>query len=255
MRVFLFFICIQFMNAQGFQLEEIESFPFQTKSFVGVDKFGFTYSIDRNTFYKIKGNEKYEYREIQLGNIASVDLNNPLRIVLFFRESNSVVMLDNRLNELKRIKFDQLRDSKNVEFASLANDQSLWLFNIDSQELEIYDFNRDKVLIQSLPITKEVIQMKSNFNFCYVLFEDELRIYNAYGSMVFSKETNLNDFVIYKNSFLGWGNDSIVYSKNREHWQEEKKSVDFNGKQLYLTDQNFYIYDGKKITINKITSK
>lgn len=255
MKIFILLICTHFAFAQQFVLQKESSQPLKAQRFVGVDKFGFTYYINRNTFYKKKDKELYEFRGLQLGTIESVDLANPLQLVLFFREANTLLILDNRLNERKRIKFDNLREQRNIDFASLANEQSVWLFNIDSQELEIYDINKDKNIINSLPITKEVIQMKSNFNFCYILVENELRTYNSYGSMIDKIQLKLTDFSSYKNDIIGYDNQNFWYISNSN--TPEKLEIPNNIKvsDFHLNNQNLYIYDGEIIHNYKITFK
>jgi hypothetical protein len=255
MKVILFLLCAQFAFAQQLVLQKESVYPLEATTFVGVDKFGFVYYINRNTLYKKKDDTLYEYRDIQLGRIASVDLTNPLQLVLFFREANALLILDNRLNERKRIKFDTLREQRNIDFASLANEQSVWLFNIDNQELEIYDFNRDKNIINSLPVTKEVIQMQSNFNFCYLLLEDELHIYNSYGSVLEKLHFQLTDFVMYKNDVLGFDNQQFWYINNKSKPQKISIPDEIKVVNFHLNHQNLYIYDGKNVHNYKITTK
>lgn len=254
MKVILFLILTQFAFAQKYELQKQSSLPLTAQKFIGVDKFDFVYFIHRNTLYKQKNDEYYEYREIQLGLIETVDITNPLQPLIFFREANSMVILDNRLNERKRIKFDNLREQRNIDFASVANEQSVWLFNIDSQELEIYDFNRDKNIIKSLPITKEVVQMKSNFNFCFILVDNELRTYNSYGSMLEKKNIQLTDFSVFKNNIVGYKDFDFWYFDSQS-WHELQLLEDISLVNFYLNNQKLYIYDGKKVHIYKIISK
>lgn len=254
MKVILFLLCTHVAFAQSYQLQKQSSFPLTAQNFIGVDKFDFIYFTYRNTFYKQKNDERFEYRDIQFGTIESVDISNPLQLLIFYKDANSIVILDNRLNERKRIKFDHLREQRNIDFASLANEQSIWLFNIDSQELEIYDFNRDKNIIKSLPITKEVVQMKSNFNFCFILSKNVLRTFNSYGSMVENKEIELTDFSIYKNSILGY-KDSVFWYFDTQAWHQLQLLEDLRPVNFYLNNQKLYIYDGKKVHIYSITSK
>lgn len=254
MKVILFLLCTHVAFAQSYQLQKQSSFPLTAQKFIGVDKYDFIYFTHRNTLYKQKNNEHYEYRDIQFGVIESVDITNPLQPLLFFRDANSLVILDNRLNERKRIKFDNLRDQRNIDFASVANEQSVWLFNIDAQELEIYDFNRDKNIIKSLPITKEVVQMKSNFNFCFILVDNELRTYNSYGSMLEKKNIQLSDFSVFKNNIIGY-KDLVFWYFDSQSWHELQLLEDISPVNFYLNNQKLYIYDGKKVHIYTIISK
>ena len=58
-------------------------------------------------FYKTKDHQSLEYKNISLGKITKVDLQNPLKIVLFYENFNTAVLLDNQLNETQKINFSE----------------------------------------------------------------------------------------------------------------------------------------------------
>lgn len=152
---------------------------FPVERFVGVDKFNNAYGISRNTFYKYNKDKAYQFIDLQLGTLISADIINPLRISLFYHEANTVVILDNRLNEITRINFNTISKFRTVNFASTAGNQSLWIFNVDLQELEIFDYSRTTVVTHTQSLSGTVLQQESSFNFCWLLYEKNLKIYKA----------------------------------------------------------------------------
>lgn len=54
-------------------------------------------------FYIKKNNTQlWQYKNLSLGKITKIDLQNPLKIVLFYEGFNSVILLDNQLNEIQK---------------------------------------------------------------------------------------------------------------------------------------------------------
>jgi hypothetical protein len=68
----------------------------------GVWFFWFYYTVKNNIFSKIGTRETFVYQNFSLGKITKVDLQNPLKIVLFYENFNTVVTLDNQLNEIQK---------------------------------------------------------------------------------------------------------------------------------------------------------
>src|SRR5690606_40664419 len=75
------------------------------------------------------------FNDLQLGRITSVDIINPLKVVVFFQDTNTVVLLDNKLSEIQRINFNNLPQFLNVSTDTNAGNNSLCLFNVDTQQL------------------------------------------------------------------------------------------------------------------------
>lgn len=150
----------------------------------GVDDFGNFYHSRYNVFYKQTGNQPLQYFEPQLGDLTSVDLINPLKVILFYRDTQTLVILDNRLNERQRMVFSEIQPYRYVQFVGLAGERRLWLFNQDTMTLDLFDYINNRKVLSTPPVASEVIAMGSDFNFCYLLTEDEVLLYNIYGSLL-----------------------------------------------------------------------
>ena len=108
--IILFFfttISIAFGQNQKLIAVKINSINLDADQFLGYDQFGFYYTIKNNVLSKTKDIQSLEYKNISLGKITKVDLQNPLKIVLFYENFNTVVMLDNQLNEIQKINFSE----------------------------------------------------------------------------------------------------------------------------------------------------
>ena len=68
------------------------------KKIVAIDKLGNEYSINEN---EISKNDNLFFSDFSLGNISSIDLYNPLKIKVWYGNYNTLIILDNFLNEMK----------------------------------------------------------------------------------------------------------------------------------------------------------
>ena len=89
-----------FVQAQEFKTAFFKDYSINADKFIGVDDFENSYYINHNNLYKKTAQTIYSYANSQLGEITSVDITNPLKILVFYRDFNAVLLLDNRLNEL-----------------------------------------------------------------------------------------------------------------------------------------------------------
>ena len=101
----LFIALFQIADSQNRDLSVVKlgTLSFDGDQFLGYDAFGFYYSIKNNIFYKTSSREILEYKNISLGKITNIDLQNPLKIILFYENFNFVIVLDNKLNEIQKI--------------------------------------------------------------------------------------------------------------------------------------------------------
>jgi hypothetical protein len=249
---FLFVFLVFNLSAQ--ELKKVDSRPLDADTFIGVDSYNNTYFIKDMVLHKSGPLGEFVFRDYQLGPVSSVDIINPLNVVVFYQEVNTVVLVDNRLNEIERINFNTLDEFVNVGAASNAGNNRLWIFNIDTQQLELYNYRGGGKIAISQPISDNVLNMASDFNYCYVLTSEAIQKYNIYGS--FLSETTVADF-----EKMIQQNERLIAVKNNELYYEAVIDADTvillspiklplpenNIKDLQLTQDFLYIYDGLNI--------
>lgn len=236
------------------ELSFVEKSALNADTFIGIDSYNDTFYIKDQVLYKKTESNLFNFKDFQLGEIYSVDIVNPMYIVVYYQDFNSVVLLDNKLTEIERINFNDLSEFINTSTATLAANTSLWVFNIDSQQLESYNYRSKNKVLVSQPINGEVISQVSNFNFCFVLTEENIRAYNIYGSLL--AEINNEGFqrIVQLNENLVALKDNGLYYIDKEAREITKiKSPEINIKDLQLKQDFLYIYDGKEVHTFKLT--
>ncbi|WP_139956073.1 hypothetical protein [Flavicella sediminum] len=229
---------ITFGNAQ------IETSLQSTKSlnadrFVGIDQFNNTYSIKNNSFFK---NEEKTYTNFSLGTITSADISNPYKIVLFYADFNTVILLDNQLNETDKITFDY-----NVLFARKSGANNLWIFNRDEALVEVYNYKSNTIENKTSPLLNiHFSAMRSNLNEVFMQSDSLINTYDYLGNQVASTPIKtMDDFEI--------DNKRIIYLKNKQLYLHDKSRIEkikisiSNMVNFQFTNNDLYIFDGQKV--------
>ena len=176
--LFLFFFSISF--AQNYE-QKIDT--------IVKDVLDATYTVFNNTLIKKDSDKTYTYKNISLGEISSVDIINTQEIVLFYNNFNTVVILDNQLNQIVKVHFQN-----NIEFAKKGIANTIWIFNIDENKVELYDYKSKKVKFSSQIITNiEPINMESGFNFVKLIGKEKTLVFDQYLNLMETINHQKND--------------------------------------------------------------
>jgi len=229
--------------------------PLAADRFIGIDNYKYTYFIKDRVLHKQGKDDSFKYNALELGRISSVDIINPLKVVVFFQDTNTVVLLDNKLNQIERINFNSLSQFLNVGAATTAGSNSLWIFNLDTQQLEIYNYKLKMQTVSSQPFSGKWISQASNFNYCFVLTEKKLLAFNVYGSLLNEAFTDGYEKVVQQNeNLLALKDNSLYYlsdfaKRNLKMMKEPHKLElpEITVKDLQLSNEFLYIYDGKNL--------
>ena len=249
----LFYLII-FCSFFGFSQESVtaeleETSTIKVQQIFGVDTFGTLYYSDEGaSFYKKTTDTIISYANFQLGKITSANTFNPLKINLFYQDFNTVIILDNRLAEITKIDFNTIADYKNVSLVSTGYDNTIWIFNQDLQRLELYDYLNNKTRIKTVPIQSEVIALKSDYNYCYLLTETFIYVYNYSGSLLRKiPNTDIKEMAFSKaNLVLKSDNQLYLLTKNSEELKSIK-GLDLLINQFLVTNETLYIYNDEKL--------
>ena len=250
--LFLFFLtCFPLV---GQEIKLVSSVPLEASRLIGVDAYQNTYIINQSVLHKKGPEGDFVFKDFQLGPITSVDIINPLKVVLFHEDTNTVVFLDNRLNEIERINFNNLPEFINISTATNAGNNRLWVFNVDSQQLELYNYRSNSKTTVSQPFAGKLISQASNFNYCFTLTENKLRSFNIYGSLLFESEASGFSRIMQQGDTLIALKESSLFLYFENSFKPLKVPISENNiKDLFLTKEFLYIYDGKKLHTFSIT--
>ncbi|WP_223548978.1 hypothetical protein [Aestuariivivens sp. NBU2969] len=224
----------------------IKKTKLEIETFVGIDNFKSTYYIQNNVFYKNSALKTISYNNLQLGNLTSIYIFNPLKINLFYKDFNTVIILDNRLAEIFKIDFNTVSEYRNVTHVSTGHDNTLWLFNQDTQQLELYDYKANYTKAKTLPVQTETLDLKSNYNTCWLLTKEYLYVYNYFGSLLAKMKNNGYTQLSENNNNLYLKKEnSLFYLKQGKGTPAPIETSNLLINQFFATNETLYIYDSK----------
>jgi len=234
----------------------IDKTKFTADTVVSIDDFDTAFYISENILFKkskdIKGLD-IGYNNFQLGTITSVNTFNPLKINVFYKDFNTVVVLDNRLAEIFKIDFNTIQPYKNVTHIATGFDNTVWIFNQDTQDLELFDYKTNTSRAKTLPIQGSVLDLKSNYNTCWVLTENYIYVYNYFGSLLKKMKNNGYTQIMENNGHLVLKKDNgLFYLKDGTNIPSAIKLPNLLIKQFFVTNETMYIYDGEYLHKFKI---
>jgi len=242
-----------FTAAQEYVLENIASKTLNADQFYGVDDYGATYYSREAVFYKVSARGDYQFTALQLGPITSVDILNPLKITVFYEQTNTAVILDNTLTEITRINFSTINDFRNISHVTTNGDRRLWIFNTDLQQLEIFDWNTGQITTQFPPMPVNALLLATNFNFAWVAYDKGLFYYNNYGSFLNSTSLLNITHLAQSNGAVILLSQGILYYKPRDlKIFTLLEGLDFTIKQLSLSGEILYLYHGQQLSTFKL---
>ena len=249
-----FFICFQVCFPQKLEIKFLDSISLRTDHFIGVDEFESYYYLNQNTLYKKTSKDLYSYANTQLGNITSVDITNPLKIIIFYRDFNTVLFLDNRLNELADyLNLTSENFTKNVTFSGLSSNNNLWLFSSDNNSLTLWDYENDNIIFESQPLDFygdpfEVIAFKSTYRNCWIISKNSVLKFNDFGSYIETIPVRKNEIIIpFNNDYLSLRNNELYYIANRKISKIENFNPAHSIQKLVINKNNLYFFDANTI--------
>ncbi|MEP3836698.1 MAG: hypothetical protein ABJM36_03580 [Algibacter sp.] len=240
--IFLFFLVS--INAQEtMAIKLIDTFNINTANLISVNNFNTIFYANTNVLHKKTDIKTITYSNLQLGNLTSVNTFNSLKINLLYKDFNTVVILDNRLSEIYKIDFSTLSPYKNVTHIATGYDNTIWIFNQDLQKLELFDYKTKTTRAQTVPVQSDVIDIKSNYNFCWLLTKNYLYTYNYFGSLI--KKTKNLGYTSFDQS-----NENIILKRNNALFYIQKDSdkaipiatSNLLINQFFVVNETLYIY-------------
>jgi len=249
--VVIFLLCLNYFTLAS---QEISTrlhlkFPLEAEVFVGVDEFENLYYINNNILYKKSKSKIYSYSNISLGKITMVNIQNPFKLILFYADFNSVMILDNNLNELsERVDFTKETLFNNVKFVSRSSQNNIWLY-ADDNKLHLYDYQNLSEQTQTQPMTfyeagfnpKTII---STYKKVWILSDSGVLEFNEYGIYIDSFEKVEIDLIFpFQKGYIFYQSDSFYYQKGKETIPIVLKH-DQLVKDISITSSSINIYDG-----------
>lgn len=150
-----------------------------------VDNLENVYVVNENEVFKYRPNGTLfnRYSNKSLGKITSIDVSNPLKILLFFRDFSRIVYLDNTLTENGSAVFLDENDLELTTLAGSSYDSGLWVYT--TQNFRLVRLKQDLVTTTDVKNINQFVNASIQPNY---LIEREGQVYlndPAIGVVVF----------------------------------------------------------------------
>ncbi len=252
--VFYAFSC--FSQNTKIVVAKINTINVNADVYIGYDVLQNYYYTKDNILFKQNGDQILTYMNVSLGKITKVDILNPLKIVVFYEDFNTVVFLDNQLNEKQKILFSDLKQPLVSHNIGLATKNSIWIFDSIIQKIGLYDYEQNKWNSITQPLSYNIQWYQSNFN--NFMWTDNK--FNCFTIDIFGKIKNLgliprqgSILIISNKNYFFHNNGQLYYNYFNDNKLQikieiEEKSFD----NFSYQNQILSIFTGKEIINYKI---
>ncbi len=259
---FLFLLCynvISFGQNQKIVVTRIDSLEFVAQNFIGIDSYGNYFYENENVLYKKTPTSILQYQNISLGKIKKIDIINPLKVLVFYENFNTAVLLDNQLNEIQKIDFSnpEIADGKSILATAigLSGQNKMWIFNTNEQQISLYDFGTQKIKNIGIPLQQNFTYYQTDFNtFQWIDSQNNWFSCSIFGEISFNEKIDSFDEIqILENKNLLFTKENLLFYKNGSTNQlYEIETIEKSFKKFYYKDQILSIFTIKGITNYKI---
>lgn len=256
--IFILLILISVSYTHGYKKSQFKIIT--SLDFFTADNLGNIYTVKNDEVVKFlpNGNFFARYSNLKLGKIASIDATNPLKIILYYRDFQTIVFLDNQLSANSEAVLLDALGLEQTELACAGSNNSFWIYNKQNNELIRFNENLKKVTatgnlkqIFKTDLTPNYMIEQNGFLFLNcpnngVFIFDMFGSYSKLIAIKELKEFSINEKAIY------YKKDSVFCSYNLKAFEEACKplindkfilSVKYINKKIYFAYKDSLIIE------------
>jgi len=216
-----------------------------------VDTLGYVYLVKDELLLKYNpaGKQLARYSNLKYGDIAFVDVTNPLKLLIYYKEFQQIVMLDNQLSPHKEaISLEQLGLEQSRLVCTSANN-SMWVFN--NQNNELIRFNEAGQKISATGNLKQILRreikpvfmVEQNSDLYLVCPEEGIFVFDMFGTFTRVVPKTRLSRVDVDGTIIYYQENSALCSYNIDTFEQTCTQLDssanfrtarYNGVKLYL---------------------
>ena len=229
----------------------------QTHDFFEVDHLGNIYLVQDSELlmFDSKGNKLHTYSNSLLGTISSVDISDPLRILVFYRDFNQILFLDRKLAEIGG-EIDLYDVSENdTDLVCSSQSGGFWMYNSSDNQTIHISANGEKInqsiLLNSFFGESIPTQMIEYGNDLFLLFAEKgiLKLDRNGQFLKKIQIPGINSFQVSLNGIRYTKNDNNLYQflPNAKSDMILFTKPDSRNERLKINNNSVFISNGKSI--------
>lgn len=196
------------------------------------------------------------YSNFLLGAPTYIDALDPFRVVVFYRSSQSIVVLNSEVSEISTPIILKDKGINEAYFVCRSSNGGFWIF--DRIKWEILHFDSgfvatgEKIIPEQISATDSPLSMQEYRGFIYLAFKDRgISRYDGFGAF-------LGVLPIKTDSYFTFFDGSICYQSEGRYFvynldSNENKPFEPQPKCLPIKIQDRFLYfDGRRMVVHKI---
>lgn len=231
----------------------------QEANMVAADNFGNIFLLNKNKITKYNKNLELQYSYTSAKAISSIDVSDPMKIIVFHKDLGIINILDNSLSESgAQIKLFELGLDK-ASLACTSHRNGVYIYDPFTARLSHIDFDNN-ITTQSQNIN---LNFDNEFNPDFIAERKNIVFLSdsSKGMMIFDKYCTYKSFFLIQSSLaLCIESDKIMFYKDNAIYQtdfdlaEPVKYIslpDSNIKSFYFINNKLYILTNNQLKIYK----
>ena len=255
--LFLISFCCSYSQEETISALKISTQKIDADQYIGFDNLGSIYYSKNNVLFKEdKSGKLWQFKNLSLGKFTRVDIQNPLKLVVFYENCNMVILLDNQLTMIQKVIFSENNSPLVITAVGLASQNRLWIYNSLSQQIGLFDYINNTFESITPSFKDNIKYYESDFNY-FQWVDDNLKWFSC---DIYGKITDLgkvSDF----DKIQSITNRFVIYSKNQNLYvHNSQKNITFkiinvenSFRNFYFKDEILSIFTTQGITNYKIT--
>lgn len=228
-----------FGQIQKIKTTLLDSIKTSHNTSVKIDNLGNFYYIEDNTLTKQNNISKWVYNNVSLGKISFIDVINPLKTLVFYDKFNTVILLDNQLNETTKFNISEIDNEIIATNIGMASQNQIWLYDQSTKQVSMLNYLSMTIRGIGNPIQGEIKYFQSDFNYFYWIDKNN----NWYCIDIFGKTNLLANIPLYENIQI-INNEKILFSNsNAIYYLNTKSNAVFEIDIFENSFENFYYND------------
>ena len=190
------------------------------------------------------GTHLYAHNELSLGDIEFIDVNRSLKPLLFYKDVQAVVLLDNTLSKQAETIYPAKNDYSNVDLVCHSGENFFWLFERDN-----YEFIRVNRQMQAISKTGNLVlllgrtiapdYMIEKDNLLYVKDPGKgIYVFDIYANWVKTIPLNVEGKFEVHNEFIYFLNEGVIYKYDQKTFLEVPIKTDIKSIQDFSMEAN-----------------